>query len=108
MPYFLPRMHDRYLYAGDALSIVFGFYFPEFFLIPVFINLLSFFIYENYLFQISNVPGYLLQLAFTFVVIYLGKITLTTLYPGHTTVNNSADDLKPVDLQEDNPSSLDR
>jgi len=103
MPYFLPRMHDRYLYAADALSIVFGFYFPEYFLIPVCINLFSFFVYENYLFKLSNVPNYILQLVITFVVVYLGKITLTTLYPGHATVNNSEDDPKPVNPTVDLP-----
>ena len=101
MPYFLPRMHDRYLYAGDALSIVFGFYFPEFFLIPVLINLFSFFVYEQPLLNSSLnniVPGYMLQLVFTIVVVYLGKITLTTLYSGHATANNLDGDSKQVDL----------
>jgi Gpi18-like mannosyltransferase len=112
VPYFLPEMHDRYLYPADALTIVFGFYFPEYFLIPVLINLFSFFVYENYLFNLSPVPGYILQLAFTFVVVYLGKITITTLYPAHAAANNLVDGTKPVelpvDLDEDNPSNLDK
>jgi Gpi18-like mannosyltransferase len=85
MPYFLPKMHDRYLYAADALSIVFGFYFPEFFFIPVIINLYSFFIYEATLFNMDNVPGYVLQIALTFVVVFLGKIMITSLYSSKQT-----------------------
>jgi Gpi18-like mannosyltransferase len=111
MPYFLPRMHDRYFYAADAFSIVFGFYFPEYFLIPVLINLFSFFVYEIFLFHLANVPGYLLQLAITFVLVYLGKITITTLYSSQPSLNNSENTHKPdnlpVDLPEDSPSSLD-
>jgi len=97
MPYFMPKMHDRYLYAADALSIVFGFYFPEYYLVPVMINLFSFFIYEGQLFGTGNISGYILKIVFTFVVVYLGKIVITTLYGRHGTVNNSGSDLKPID-----------
>ena len=98
MPFFLPKMHDRYLYSADAISIVFGFYFPEYFLIPVLINLFSFFIYETVLFGMGNVNGYVLQLVLTLVVVYLGKITLTTLFLRHKSINKSDDDSKPVIL----------
>jgi hypothetical protein len=40
----------------------------------------------------------MLQLVFTIVVVYLGKITLTTLYSGHATANNLDGDSKQVDL----------
>jgi Gpi18-like mannosyltransferase len=105
MPYFLPKMHDRYLYPADALSIVFGFYFPEYFLIPVSINLFSFFVYENSLLHMSNAPGFILQLVLTFIVVYLGKISLGTLYPGRASDNKSVDGSKPVGLDGIDPPS---
>jgi Gpi18-like mannosyltransferase len=106
MPYFLPKMHDRYLYTADALSIVFGFYFPEYFYIPILINLFSFFVYGNFLFGIHPVPDFILELAFTFVIVYLGKITISALFPGGATENKPVNGLEPVDLNEDNPAPL--
>jgi Gpi18-like mannosyltransferase len=81
MPYFLPKMHDRYLYPGDALSIVYGFFFPEYFYIPVAINLISFFLYESSLFQVNNIPMPVLQVALTVVMILLIRLMVKTFYP---------------------------
>ena len=97
MPYFLPKMHDRYLYPADALSIVFGFYFPEYYLIPVLINLISFFVYESVLIGMSNVSGYILQIGFIFVVVFLGKITITKLFSSDRTVQHAEDESNPAD-----------
>ncbi len=98
MPYFLPKMHERYLYLGDALSIVFGFYFPQYFLIPVVVNLFSFSIYERILFSMEGISGYILQIALTLVVVYLGKIMLTTLYPNQKNTHQDEGDPKPAAL----------
>jgi Gpi18-like mannosyltransferase len=81
MPYFLPKMHDRYLYPGDAISIVFGFFFPEYFYIPILINLISFFIYEMSLFQMHNIPMPVLQVTLTIVLILLVRLMVKTFYP---------------------------
>lgn len=35
LPYLLPRMRDRYFYLADVLSIVFAFYFPKYFYVPI-------------------------------------------------------------------------
>lgn len=53
MPYFLPKMHDRYFFAADVLSIVFGFYFPAYFFIPIAVIASSFFAYFPYLFKVQ-------------------------------------------------------
>jgi Gpi18-like mannosyltransferase len=98
MPYFLPKMHERYLYSADALSIVFGFYFPEYFIIPVFINLFSFINYEKVLFQMDGLSGYVLQAVLTLVVVLLGRIMIKTLYPNLRAVSHPASSSKPVDL----------
>jgi hypothetical protein len=51
VPYVTPRMHERYFFAGDALSIIFGFYYPRYFFVPVVVGLVSFFAYQPYLFH---------------------------------------------------------
>jgi Gpi18-like mannosyltransferase len=35
MPTLLPSMHERYFFAADVFSVVFAFYFPAYFLVPV-------------------------------------------------------------------------
>ncbi|MGA2503988.1 MAG: glycosyltransferase 87 family protein, partial [Anaerolineales bacterium] len=46
VPYFLPKTHDRYFYLSDIFSIVYAFYFPEYFYIALAANLISFFTYQ--------------------------------------------------------------
>ena len=56
VPFFLPKMHDRYFYPADVLSIVFAFFFPEYFFVPVIIELVSFFSYQPTLSNVTPVP----------------------------------------------------
>jgi Gpi18-like mannosyltransferase len=35
MPYLLPKMHERYFYPADILSIVFGFYLPQYYWVAI-------------------------------------------------------------------------
>lgn len=50
VPFVLPKMHQRYFFPADILSIAFGFYFPKYFYIPIILNLVSFFSYQYFLF----------------------------------------------------------
>ncbi|HEY9694499.1 MAG TPA: hypothetical protein V6D15_20035 [Oculatellaceae cyanobacterium] len=45
MPYLLPKMHQRYFFPADILSIVFGFYFPKYYYIPIILQIASLFSY---------------------------------------------------------------
>ncbi len=63
LPYFLPRMHERYFFAADVLSIVFAFYYPRWFFVPIGIGLISFFSYEVFLFHLTIIPLPILALA---------------------------------------------
>jgi Gpi18-like mannosyltransferase len=81
LPFFLPRMHDRYFYPADVLSILYAFFFPEYFFIPLAIVLASFFSYEPYLFKIEVVPLSILAIALLGVIIILVRKMILTLYP---------------------------
>ena len=63
LPYFLPRMHERYFFVADVLSIVFAFYYPRFFFVPIGIGLISFFSYLPFLFELTIIPLPILALA---------------------------------------------
>src|SRR5947209_2652752 len=56
IPFLLPEMHERYFYLADVISIIYAFYFPRFFFIPIIQQLCSLFSYAPFLLhtQIAN------------------------------------------------------
>ena len=71
MPYFLPKMHERYFFAADVISIVFAFYSPRHFYIPVVIGISSFLSYFPYLFDKNGFLLPYLAVALLAVIIVL-------------------------------------
>ena len=51
IPYFLPHMHERYFYLADMLSVIYAFYVPKHWYIPIFVVLSSFIAYSAFLSQ---------------------------------------------------------
>lgn len=58
MPYILPKMHERYFYPADILSIIFSFYFPQYRWVAISVQLASFFSYlgTHIYIQIFSIP----------------------------------------------------
>lgn len=54
--FFLPVMHERYLYAADILALLISVQFSYLFYLPVLLQLISTLAYAPYLFQASIVP----------------------------------------------------
>ncbi len=50
LPYILPRMHDRYFYSSDVLSLVVAFHNPRLWFLPVLFQIGSTLVYVNYLY----------------------------------------------------------
>jgi len=71
MPFVLPQMHERYFYPADIFSIVFAFYFPNFFFVPIIMSTISFFSYQPTLFDVEPVPINLLAIGILFLLIIL-------------------------------------
>lgn len=80
VPFFLPKMHERYFYPADVISIIFAFYFPQLFYIPVLIGGASFFAYQPYLFNIQQIPMPILTAALLLAICILTYHALTMLY----------------------------
>ena len=80
VPYFLPKTHDRYFFLSDILSIVFAFYFPEYFYVALAANLVSFFIYQPFLFGTDIFPQTILALALLVVIIMVIRHLMVVLY----------------------------
>jgi Gpi18-like mannosyltransferase len=85
VPFFLPRMHDRYFYPADVLSIIFAFFYPEYFFVPIIIELASFFSYQPTLFNREFIPLSILAGGLFVVLVVLVKDMVMTLFaPGET------------------------
>ena len=41
VPFLLPEMHDRYFYLADVLSLIYAFYFPKYFYVPIVVQFCS-------------------------------------------------------------------
>lgn len=80
VPFFLPKMHDRYFYPADIISIIYAFYFPEYFFVPVLIILSSFFAYQSTLFLEVPIPYSFLAGANFIVLVIIAKDAVINLY----------------------------
>ena len=56
VPFFLPRMHDRYLFPADIMTIILVFYRPKYWYVAVLISLTSLNAYLIQLFEIIVIP----------------------------------------------------
>jgi Gpi18-like mannosyltransferase len=51
LPFTLPHMHDRYFFAADVVSIIYVFYRPKCFFVPIIVGAASLFSYLPFLFR---------------------------------------------------------
>ncbi len=56
MPFLLPKMHERYFYPADVISIAFAFFVPDFYFVAIAMLTISFFAYQPFLFAQELVP----------------------------------------------------
>ena len=80
IPFFLPKMHERYFFPADVISIAFAFYFPQLFFIPMVMSGISFLSYEPYLFEQTPVSFPVLTLGLLIAVCILVRNVITNLY----------------------------
>jgi Gpi18-like mannosyltransferase len=72
VPFTLPYMHERYFFAADCIAIVYGFYFPRRFYVPLTVVTISLFSYFPFLFHdmtVIKLPYLALLLAVILVVV---------------------------------------
>ena len=85
MPLVLPKMLDRYFYPADVLSILFAFYFPSYFYIPIAMSVISFFAYQPTLFSAEPIPIEILAIGTLLIIVILVKNVILSL---HTITKN--------------------
>jgi len=87
VPFALPYMHERYFYAADCIAIIYGFYFPRRFYVPLAVVTISLFSYFPFLFNdmtVIRLPYLALLLAIVLIVVLrdLLKDLYSTPQPG--------------------------
>jgi len=78
VPFLLPKMHDRYFYPADVLSIVLAFFQPSLWFIPVMYQIISTLAISNFLFGTSSsivIIGFILNTIAIAVMIRTQRIT---------------------------------
>ena len=87
VPFFLPKMHDRYFYPADVISIIYAFFFPQYFFVPVVIILASFFSYHQTLFEVHTVPLSILAAGMFIMLVFVAKDAVMELYSGSSPID---------------------
>lgn len=71
IPYILPRMHERYWFPAEVISIVMAFYIPKYSWIPVWLWFISAVSYILVLFKFQILPLHWLAIAPLFILFIL-------------------------------------
>ncbi len=80
MPFVLPKMHERYFYPADVLTILLAFYRPRLFFVPIGMSIISFLAYEPTLFNAEPVPMVALAFGVLALLIVLARDAMRELY----------------------------
>jgi Gpi18-like mannosyltransferase len=71
--FFLPHMHERYMFSADIFSLLYLLLYKRNFLVCLLVQMISFVSYTVFLFHNTLVPSYLLAIALLGIIIYLTK-----------------------------------
>lgn len=82
LPFLLPHMHERYVFLGDVLSILYVFVLPRYFWIALLVIGASFASYFSFLFSKTPIPLPLAACMLGAACVFLVFDLLRSLYPG--------------------------
>jgi Gpi18-like mannosyltransferase len=81
IPFLLPKMHERYFYLADVLTIVYAFYFPRYFYIALVMQLSSLASYAPFLLNNEVIGLSFVALAVLVITVIAARDLIRTLYP---------------------------
>ncbi len=88
VPFFLPKMHDRYFYPADVIAILYAFFFPEYFFVPVVIIVASFLAYHPTLFEVETVPMGFLAIGMFSMLLVVARDAMMALFSPRDDTDN--------------------
>ena len=78
VPFLLPRMHERYFFMADIISLLYAFYFPKKFYIAIIIPLVSLLSYLPFLYNTNS--DYILDLSIVLFIVIIDLIYSFTMH----------------------------
>ena len=78
-PFFLPKMHDRFFFPADVLTIAYGFFFPRQYYVPIVVGFAFLFAYSRFLLKLPFVPIQGLALVMLFALVAVAWATVLDL-----------------------------
>lgn len=81
LPFVLPKMHERYFYPADVLSIIVAFFVPQLFFVPLAMITVSFFAYQPTLFGVEPIPIGILALVVFGLLTVVTRHAFSELFP---------------------------
>jgi Gpi18-like mannosyltransferase len=81
VPFTLPHMHERYFFAADVISIIYAFYRPKRFFVPIIVGGASLFSYFPFLFREEPIGLQYLAISMAVALIVVAADLIRSLYP---------------------------
>jgi Gpi18-like mannosyltransferase len=81
MPFLLPEMHERYFYIADVLSLIYAFYFPKYFYIPILVQFCSLESYMPFIMDQTVINLAYLALLMLAIIVLITYDLIKTLWP---------------------------
>ncbi|CAN5340857.1 hypothetical protein BH24GEM3_BH24GEM3_11370 [soil metagenome] len=81
LPFTLPHMHERYFFAADVIAIIYAFYSPERFFIPILVGAASLFSYFPFLFDQAIFGLEYMAILMGIALVVVTVDLLSSLYP---------------------------
>ena len=81
LPFTLPHMHERYFFAADVVSIIYAFYSPKRFFVPLIVGAASLFSYFPFLFGEETIGLQYLAILMGVALIVASADLIRSLYP---------------------------
>jgi Gpi18-like mannosyltransferase len=88
LPFTLPHMHERYFFAADVISIIYAFYTPRHFFVPIIVGGASLFSYFPFLFREEPIGQQYLTILMGIALIVAAADLIRSLYP--TSISSNA------------------
>lgn len=79
MPFLMPRMHERYFLMAECIALLYAFFNPKHFYMPLLLGFISFFTYTEFLFAFVLVPFHWLMLGVLAIILIVGYALLQKL-----------------------------
>jgi Gpi18-like mannosyltransferase len=81
LPFALPHMHERYFFGADVVSIIYAFYAPKHFFVPIIVGGASLFSYFPFLFRVEPIGLQYLAILMAVALIVVVADLIRSLYP---------------------------